>query len=117
MKRFVKSPVNALVLLWATAWLNFFIFETHAWGSVLPMSHLWIILGLVFVALAVVARLWELQGGTLLIVCGLGLLFAYDIWPPRQLSLGLQVIIVLLLTVPPLLAGLLMIGHAARGVQ
>jgi len=50
-------------------------------------------------------------GGLLLIICGLGLLTAYTIWPPMQVSLVRRVIYDLLLAGPPLLAGFLFLIH------
>jgi len=110
MKRFVKSPAQVLAQLWAGTWMLYFISESLAWRAVIPETRLWIALGILFVLLAIVPRRWERTGGALLIICGLGLLLAYDIWPPRQLSVGLLVTLELLLAVPPLLSGLLFLS-------
>jgi hypothetical protein len=110
VKRFFKSP-HLLTTLWAGAWTLFFVSESLKWHQVLPATRLWIVLGAVFVLLAIVPCRWEAPGGALLIICGVGLLLAYDIWPPRQLGMNLVVLLDLLLALPPLIAGVLFLGR------
>jgi hypothetical protein len=75
VKQFFKSP-HLLTLLWAGAWTQFFVSESFKWHQVLPATPLWILLGLVFLLLALVPWRWEATGGALLIACGIGLLLA-----------------------------------------
>ena len=108
MKRFFKSP-HLLTTLWAGAWAQFFVAESRHWHTVLPATPLWIVLGGVFVILAILPWRWEVPGGALLIICGIGLLVAYDFWPPWQLGIHLVVLFQLFLSLPPLIAGVLFV--------
>jgi hypothetical protein len=104
-------------MLWAGAWAPFLIFQSLEWRSVIDNAVLWMALGILFVLLALVPLKWEPQGGALLMVCGLSLLLAFQLWPPTQLRPGLQALLALLLTLPPLFTGLLFLSRRASPIE
>jgi hypothetical protein len=113
----MKSPAHLIVLLWAGAWAPFLISQAIAWRSVTDSTLLWMALAVTFVLLALVPWRWEPQGGALLLVCGLSLLLAYRLWPPTQLRPGMQALLALLLTLPPMFIGLLFLSRRARPIE
>lgn len=117
MTQKIKSPAHVIVLLWAGAWAQFLIYEALAWRSVVGNTMLWMALGVAFVLLALVPWRWEPQGGALLMICGLSLLIAYQLWPPTQLRPGMQALLALLLTLPPMFTGLAFLSQRARPIQ
>ena len=117
MKRNIKSPAHLILMLWAGAWAPFLIFQSLEWRSVIDNAVLWMALGILFVLLALVPLKWEPQGGALLMVCGLSLLLAFQLWPPTQLRPGLQALLALLLTLPPLFTGLLFLSRRASPIE
>lgn len=117
MARKMKSPAHLIVVLWAAAWALFLTCQALAWGPVLGSTALWLALGAALIALALVPLRWEPQGGALLLVCGLAMLLAYQLWPPTQLRPGVQALLALLLTLPPLFTGLLFVSHRGHPIK
>lgn len=117
MKRNMKSPAHLILMLWAGTWAQFLISQALVWRSAIGNTTLWIALGLAFVLLALVPWRWEPQGGALLMVCGLALLLAYQLWPPTQLRPGIQALLAMLLTLPPLFTGLLFLSRRVRPIE
>jgi hypothetical protein len=102
---------RALALLWAGFWLFFFVVESWAWRTPARVFASWAGVGLLFVILALVAWRWEATGGLLLVVVGLLIGVAYTIWPPPRLPLLSRMITTVVLSGPPLVAGILFLKH------
>jgi hypothetical protein len=101
---------RTLALLWAGFWLFFFVVESWAWHTPPLLAVSWVGVGLCFVILAIVPWRWEVAGGLVFVVLGLLIGVAYSIWPP-QLPLASRMITTVLLTGPPIVAGILFLMH------
>jgi hypothetical protein len=88
-----------------------FVAESWAWHTPVRVALPWAGLGLLFVFLALVPWRWELTGGLLLVVGGLSAGVAYAIWSPRRLPVGSRLLTTLVLSGPPLAAGILFLMH------
>lgn len=102
---------RALALLWAAFWFFFFVVESWVWHTPARVMALWAGAGLLFVILALVPWRWEKTGGFLLAFAGLLVGVAYSIWPPPQLPLASRVITTVVLSGPPLVAGIIFLTH------
>jgi len=102
---------RALALLWAAFWFFFFVADSWGWGTPVRVSASWLSVGRLFVILALVAWRWEATGGLLLAVAGLLIGVAYTIWPPPGLLVDSRAITTVVLSGPPLLAGILFLKH------
>ena len=102
---------RVLALLWAAFWLFFFVVESLAWRTPALVAASWAGVGLLFVILALAPLRWEVTGGVLLIVVGLSIGVAYAIWAPPGLPLASRVITIVVLSGPPLVAGILFLRH------
>jgi hypothetical protein len=107
--RIVFIP-RALALSWAGFWIFFFVAESWAWRTPAHVMASWVGVGLLFVFLALLPWRWELTGGLLLVVVGLSIGVAYAIWAP-PLPLASRVITTVVLSGPPLVAGILFLMH------
>jgi hypothetical protein len=98
--RWLRYSARALALIWACWWTLFGLLSGAGEGYNLSgiLLHA-TVPGLVFLAAAVIAWRWEAIGGVLLLLAGLGTLIVF--WYARTPQ-GF-----LLLTLPPLVAGLL----------
>jgi hypothetical protein len=111
MKRPLALLARALALSWAGFWMVFFLAESAAWHTPVPVALPWVGMGLLFVFLALVPWRWEMTGGLLLVVVGLSAGVAYAIWSPPQLSTGSRVLTTVVFGAPPLAAGILFLMH------
>jgi len=100
-----------LAMLWAVFWLFFFIAESLAWHTPVLVAAPWAGAGLLFVILSLVPWRWELIGGCLLVVVGVLTGVAYAIWAPPGLPLASRAITTVVLSGPPLVAGILFLRH------
>lgn len=114
MKQLFKTPAYVTTILWACAWSQFLITEAVQWWRQVRGAPLWAGLAVLLLVLAIVPLRWKAENGVFLLACGLGLLLAYDVWPPRQMKVGLQVMLELLLVLPPLSAGLYFLSRHAE---
>jgi hypothetical protein len=71
----------------------------------------WVGVGLLFVILALAPLRWEATGGVLLVIVGFLIGVAYAIWAPPGLPLASRVITIVVLSGPPLVAGILFLKH------
>lgn len=113
MKR--ERFARALAAAWAGFWLVFFVAESWAWHTPLPMALPWIGLGLLFAILAWLPWRWRRAGGLLLTLAGLSAGVAYSIWPPPGLPVANRVLTTIALSGPPVAAGLLFLTHRSNG--
>ena len=111
MKLRMVFIARALAMLWAAFWLFFIVAESLAYRTPALVAAPWVGAGLLFVILALVPWRWELSGGLLLVVVGLCVGVAYAIWAPPRLPLASRAITTLVLSGPPLVAGLVLLGH------
>lgn len=111
MKLPVAFTARALALLWAGFWLFFFVAESLAWRTPLHVMMIWVTLGLVFLLVTVVAWRWEATGGVLLLVVAFVAGIAYAMRPPADLPALSVAITTVVLSVPPLVAGILFLLH------
>ena len=111
MKRWMTIIARALALLWAGFWLFFFVAEARAWGAPVRVAVCGAGAGLLFVVLALVAWGWEKRGGILLVAVGLLIGVVYAILAPPRLPIAGRVITTLVLSGPPLVAGILFLLH------
>jgi len=102
---------RVLALLWAGFWTCFFLAESLAWHTPVNRMTIWLCVGVIFLALALVAWRWEVAGGLMLIAAGVLAAAAYAIWGPRQLSLASRVATLVIFAVPPAAAGALLLIH------
>jgi len=102
---------RVLALSWAGFWMVFFIAESVAWHTPVSMALPWIGAGLLFVFMAVLPWRWEMTGGLLLMIIGSSGGVAYSIWSPPQLPLVSRVLTTVVLSAPPLGAGILLLMH------
>jgi hypothetical protein len=102
---------RVLALLWAAFWLFFFVAESLAWRTPPLVTAPWVGVGLLCVILALVPLRWEVTGGVLLVVVGLLMGVAYAIWAPSGLPLPSRLITNVVLSGPPLVAGILFLRH------
>jgi len=102
---------RVLALLWAVFWLVVFVVESLAWRTPALVAAPWVGVGLLFVILALAPLRWEVTGGVLLVVVGLLIGVAYAIWAPPGLPLTSRVITIVVLSGPPLVAGILFVRH------
>jgi hypothetical protein len=104
---------RVLALLWAGFWMFFFIAEALAWRTPARVVVSWGGVGLLFVLLAVLPWRWEVAGGLVLLVFGLLIGVAYPFWP-LPLPLASRAITTIVLSGPPLVAGVgFLIHHRA----
>jgi hypothetical protein len=101
---------RALALLWAGFWIFFFVAEAWAWRTPARGVAFWGGVGLLFVVLALLPWRWEVAGGLVLLVLGLLIGVAYPIWP-LPLPLASRVITTVVLSGPPLVAGIVFLIH------
>jgi hypothetical protein len=102
---------HVLALLWAVFWLFVFVAESLVWSTPALVAAPWVGVGLLFVILALAPLRWEVVGGVLLVVVGLLIGVAYAIWAPPGLPLAGRVITIVVLSGPPLVAGILFLRH------
>jgi len=102
---------RGLAVLWAVFWLFFFVAESLAWRTPALVTASWAGVGLLFLILALVPWRWELSGGLLLAVVGFLVGVAYPIWAPTGLPVLSRVITTVVLSGPPLVAGILFLRH------
>lgn len=110
MKFRMLSIARALALLWAVFWTIFFVAESWAWKTPLPLALPWVGAGLLFILLALLPWRWQATGGILLVVAGLLIGAAYALWGPSSLPLAGRVISTVTLSLPPLAAGILFLA-------
>jgi hypothetical protein len=101
---------RVLALLWAGFWLFFFVAEAWVWRTPARVMVSWGGVGLLFVILALLPWRWEVIGGLVLLVFGLSIGVAYPIWP-LHLPLVSRVITTVVLSGPPLAAGIVFLVH------
>jgi hypothetical protein len=101
---------RTLALVWGGFWTFFFVAESRAWHTPLGAALPWVGLGLLFVCVGLIAWRWELTGGLLLILVGLSIGVAYALWGPL-LPVASHWLTLALLSVPPVLAGILLLKH------
>jgi len=107
---------RALALLWAGFWVLFFVGSAWVWHTPVHVLVSGAAVLLLFTIVALVPWRREGIGGLLLVVIGLLVGAVYAIWPPPQLPLLQRVItIVVFLTGPPLVAGILFLMHHRAG--
>ena len=111
MKLRMVFIARVLALLWAVFWLVVFVAESLAWRTPALVAAPWVGVGLLFVILALAPLRWEVTGGVLLVVVGLLIGVAYAIWAPPGLPLTSRVITIVVLSGPPLVAGILFLRH------
>ena len=111
MKLRMVFIARVLAMLWAVFWLFFFVAESLAWRTPALVAAPWAGAGLLFVILALVPWRWELSGGLLLVVVGFLIGVAYVIWAPPELPLASRAITTVVLSGPPLVAGILFLRH------
>jgi hypothetical protein len=98
---------RGLAIVWAVFWLFFFIVESWVWHTPPLIAAPWVGAGFLFVVLALVPWHWERGGGRLLVAVGVLLGVAYAIWAPAGLSIASRATTIMVLSGPPILAGLL----------
>ena len=107
----MRHVAGALVLVWAGFWLFFGlasgIAEGLSRGGVLVHTTF---PGLIFLASAVVAWRTQVIGAALLLMEGLAVLIAYPIMTYHQFRFSTIVFVILTMSLPPLVAGLLFIA-------
>jgi hypothetical protein len=111
MKDLVTLSARAVALLWAAFWLCFFIAESLFTGTRLHEAIPWLVLGLVFLVVALIPWRWEVAGGYLLVGAALAVGIAYAIFAPRHLAGNIKLHTAILFSIPPLLAGFLFLTH------
>ena len=111
MKLRMVFIARVLALVWAVFWLVVFVAESLAWRTPALVAAPWVGVGLLFVILALAPLRWEVSGGVLLVVAGLLIGVAYAIWAPPGLPLSSRVITIVVLSGPPLVAGILFLRH------
>ncbi len=111
MKLRMVIIARTLALLWAGFWAIFFVAEARAWETPVRATVLWAGVGLLFLILALVPWGWERGGGVLLAVVGLLIGVAYPIWAPPRLPFASRVMTTLVLSGPPLAAGIVFLMH------
>jgi hypothetical protein len=111
MKLPLALLARALALTWAGFWMLFFIAESWAWHTPVRGALPWAGAGMLFVFLAFVPWRWERTGGLLLVVVGLSAGAAYAIWPPPRLPVASRVLTTVVLSGPPLAAGIFFLIH------
>jgi hypothetical protein len=102
---------RALALSWAGFWLFFFIAEAWAWHTPAHVVVSWAGVGLLFVILALIPWRWEVTGGLVLLLVGLLIGVAYPIWAGPRLPLASRAITTVVLSGPPLVAGIVFLIH------
>ncbi len=102
---------RVLAVLWAVFWLFVFVAESLAWRTPALVTTSWAGVGLLFVILALVPWRWELSGGLVLVVVAFLIAAAYAIWAPPGLPVLSRVITAVVLSGPPLVAGILFLRH------
>jgi hypothetical protein len=105
MKRPFMLLARGLALLWAGFWMFFFVAESVAWHTPVPMALPWVGVGILFLFVALVPWRWEMAGGLLLMVVGLSAGLAHAVWWPGRAVTTAS------FAVPPLAAGILFLIH------
>jgi hypothetical protein len=82
-----------------------------AWSTPALVAAPWAGVDLLFVILALVPWRWELIGGFLLVGVAFLIAVAYTIWAPPGLPVPSRVITTVVLSGPPLVAGILFLRH------
>jgi hypothetical protein len=111
VKLWMVVTARVLALLWAVFWLFFFVAESVAWRTPAHVTASWAVVGLLFVVLAVLPWRKEGTGGLLLLFTGSSIGVAYVIWAPQGLPFASRVITTVVLSGPPLAAGVLFLRH------
>ena len=111
MKLRMVLIARALALLWAGFWIFFFVAEAWAWRTPARVVVSWGGVGLLFVILALLPWRWEVTGGLALLLVGLLIGVAYPIWAAPRLPLASRVITTVVLSGPPLVAGIVFQIH------
>jgi len=114
-KNWKRYVAGALALAWA-AWWSFFglasgISEGLSPGAV--VLHM-TVPGLIFFASAVLAWRTGVIGGAVLALEGLAVLIAYPLMTYHQFPFSTIVVVILTMSLPPLVAGLLFIAHCRK---
>jgi hypothetical protein len=104
------SIARALSLFWSAFWTIFFVAESWAWDTPLPLALPWVGAGLLFILLALLPWRWQTTGGILLIIAGFLIGAGYVVWGPPSLPLAGRVISTVTLSLPPLIAGILFLA-------
>lgn len=107
-QHWLQTAARLVALIWAGWWVFFGVASGFSEG----LEPLGILIhtavpGLIFLALAIIAWFREGIGGALLIIAGLLIIVLYPIMAHGSLSLTTILITVVMLALPPLLAGAL----------
>lgn len=109
--KWMRHIAGALVLLWAGFWLFFGVAsgigEGLSRGAVLVHTAF---PGLIFLVSAVFAWRTQVIGAAVLLLEGLAVLIAYPIMTYHQFPFSTIVFVILTMSLPPLIAGLLFIA-------
>ena len=89
----------------------FFVAESWAWRTPMPVALAWVGVGLLFLLLALLPWRWERMGGFLLVGVGLLAGVVYSIWSPARLSVAGRLLTLIGFSGPPLAAGVLFLTH------
>jgi hypothetical protein len=111
MKLRLALLARALALSWAGFWIFFVVAESAVWHTPVRVALPWAGVGLFFVFLALVPWRWEIAGGLLLMIVGLSGGVAYAIWSPPRLAVASRVLTTVVISGPPLTAGILFLMH------